>query len=259
MPGFQCLETIRSPNELNRLLFLVRELGGENGPVTKDRLQLAMQSRNCQIGPVPFDDLLDLALHFYLIHVREDSISITRTGDTFLVENPNHQYLLTESQKYLLITSILFGRTQLSKEFENILGEFSYNLKSDCYEGMSRVPSGRLTSLGIRLLCSALDFIDTTEDGVCYLNPSYNTKIARRIRIFRQSEWDGQEPSEAILARSKHAEELIYDEEKRRLLAEGFPDLSRRVQLVSEYNSAAGFDIQSYEGICSSVFCPTFL
>lgn len=248
MPGLRCLETIRNPGELNRLLIQIREFHRPDGHADINRLQKALKDQTFHAGPVPFDDLLDLALHFRLIHIHEDSVSITPLGNTFLNENPNNQYNLTEAQKNLLITSILFGRTQLSGQFETILGDFSYNTLTGRYEGAILAPSGRMPALEIRLLCSALHFTNEGEGGIRFFDPLYNTDIARRIRIFRQTELDGQEPSKATIDRSKHAEELIFEEEKKRLNETGFPELSRRIQLVSEYNSAAGFDIQSYEG-----------
>ncbi len=251
MPDLRCLETIRNPGELNRLLTQIREFNRSDGHAAKGRLEMAMQEQTFHAGPVPFDDLLNLALHFRLIHVHDESVSITPMGHTFLTENPNNQYPLTEAQKCLLVQSILFGRTHLSKQFEIILGDFSYNQRTNRYEGAILAPSGRLPGLEIRLLCSALHFLNEGEDGIRFLDPVFNTDIARRIRIFRQAELDGQEPSEETLARSKHAEELVYNDEKFRLDSAGFPELSRRIQLVSEYNSAAGFDIQSYEGIGS--------
>jgi len=248
MPDLHCLETIRNAGELNRLLILVRELGKSEGRASRVRLELVMQEQTFQADPVTFDDLLNLALHFRLIHVTEDAISITPTGNTFLNNNPNDLYQITESQKELLVKSILFGRTQLSKQFEFILGDFTFNPKSDRYEGAILAPSGRLPALGIRLLCSAIGFVNEGEEDIRFLDPLFNTDISRRIRIFRNAEWDGRPPTEETLAQSKYAEELVYVEEKKRLELLGLPELSRRVQLVSEYNAAAGFDIQSFDG-----------
>lgn len=248
MSNLRCLETIRSPSELNRLLLEIQEYRRLDGRAYKERLEKALKEHTFQAGPVPFDDLIDLALHFRLIHVHEDSVSITPTGLTFLNENPNNQYALTEAQKDILVQSILFGRTQLSKQFELILGDFTYNPASNRFEGAILATSGRMTGLGIRLFCSALGFINEADDGIRYLDQIFNTQIQRRIRILRNTELDGQEPSQLTLDRSKHAELLIYDREKFRLDSTGFPELSRRVQLVSEFNSQAGFDIQSFEG-----------
>lgn len=248
MIDVQCLESIRNPGELNRLLFYVEEFSRKTGHSPIKRTEQALRERAFQGGPVPFNDLLNLALHFRLIHLHEDSISLTPTGRLFRTENPENQYQLTEPQIHILVKSILFGRTQLSKQFEGILGDFSYNPKTQRYEGSNRAPSGRLPGLGIRLFCSTLGFLDETENGILFLDPIFNTQIARRIRIFRHPEWDGQKPSEEVIERSKQAEILIYNHEITRLISEGYEELARRVQLVSDYNSDAGFDIQSYEG-----------
>ncbi len=248
MPDLHCLMTIRNPGELNRLLIQLREFKRSDGRADMRRLQKSLKNQTFHAGPVPFEDLLDLALHFRLIHVYEDSVSVTHLGDTFLDENPNNQYNLTEAQKNLLVQSIFFGRTQLSRQFEIILGDFSFNTLTSRYEGSILAPSGRLPALEIRLLCSALHLIDEEEGGIRFFDPRYNTDIARRIRIFRQTELEGQEPSDETIARSKHAEELIFEDEKQRLIEAGYPELSCRIQMVSEYNSAAGFDIQSYDG-----------
>jgi len=249
MNELQCLETIRSPSELNRLLIYLHDFSGH---LSLKRLEQAIKEQAFQAGPVSFNDLLNLALHFRLVRIHEDSVSITLFGNTFLIENPESQYYLTESQKYLLVQSILFGRTPISKQFESILGDFSFNQKTQRYESSNRAPSGRLSGLGIRLFCSALGFLDNdTDNGILFLDPIFNTQIARRIRIFRHPEWDGQEPSEEAIERSKHAEVLIYQDEVSRLISTEYPELGRRVQLVSEYNSAAGYDIQSYEGLGS--------
>jgi hypothetical protein len=249
MNNLQCLEVIRSPSELNRLLIYLHDFSDHS---TLKRLEQAIKEQAFQAGPVSFNDLLNLALHFRLIRVHEDSVSVASLGSTFLNENPEKQYYLTESQKHLLVYSILLGRTPISKQFEIILGDFSFNQKTQRYESSNQAPSGRLTGLGIRLFCSALGFLDNDSDsGILFLDPIFNTQIARRIRIFRHAEWDGQEPSEEVIERSKHAEELIYSDEISRLKSTGYPELSRRVQLVSDYNSAAGYDIQSYEGLGS--------
>ncbi|MFA5268973.1 MAG: DUF3883 domain-containing protein [Methanoregula sp.] len=251
MIDLRCLETIRSPGELNRLLIYVQELGNKNGQASLKRLEQALREQTFKAGPVPFEDLLNLALHFRLIHIHEDSVSVTPTGHTFLTGNPDSQYSLTETQTHLLVTSILFGRTQLSKQFEGILGDFSFNQKNQRYEGSNQAPSGRLSGLGIRLFIGSLGFLDEADNGIFFLDPIFNTQIARRIRIFRHPEWDGQEPSDEIIERSKQAEILVYRDEISRLDSVGFPELGRRVQLVSDYNAAAGYDIQSFEGLGS--------
>jgi hypothetical protein len=245
------LETIRSPGELNRLLIYIQEFGNKTGRASLKRLEQSLREQTFKAGPVPFGDLLNLALHFRLIHVHEDSVSVTPTGHTFLTRNPDNQYFLTEPQIHLLVTSILFGRTQLSKQFEGILGDFSFNQKNQRYEGSNQAPSGRLSGLGIRLFISSLGFLDEADSGVFFLDPIFNTQIARRIRIFRHPEWDGQEPSDEVIEKSKQAEILVYNEEIFRLDSMGFPELGRRVQLVSDYNAAAGYDIQSFEGLGS--------
>ena len=251
MIDVRCLETIRNPGELNRLLIFVQDFSRKTGRSSIKRVEQALKERAFQAGPVPFNDILNLALHFRLIHLHEDSISLTSTGRTFLIDNPENQYKLTESQTHLLVQSILFGRTQLSKHFEGILGDFSFNTDTQRYEGSNRAPSGRLTELGIRFFCSALGFLNETDNKVIFLDPVFNTQIARRIRIFRHPEWDGLELSEEIIERSKQAEILIYDNEIARLTSTGFPELGRRVQLISEFNSVAGYDIQSFDGLGS--------
>jgi hypothetical protein len=250
-PELMCLETIRNLGELNRLLILAGEFRRRDDRASRKRLQQAIQEQAFQGGPAPFNDLLLLALHFRLINIHEDSVSITPFGQTFLTANPNDQYLLTEAQTHLLVQSILFGRTPISNEFEKILGDFSFNTITQRFDSYNQATSGRFPALGIRLLCSALGFLNETEDGARYFDPIFNTDIARRIRILRNTGSDGQVPSDETLVRSKHAEELIYYYEKVRLESEGFPEMSRRVQLVSDYNSAAGFDVQSYDGIGS--------
>lgn len=212
MIDLRCLQTIRSPGELNRLLIYVQDLGNENGHASLERLEQALKEQTFKAGPVPFQDLLNLALHFRLIHIHEDSVSITPTGHIFVTGNPENQYSLTEPQIHLLVTSILFGRTQLSKQFESILGDFSFSQKNQRYEGSNQAPSGRLPGLGIRLFISSLGFLDEAENGVFFLDPVFNTQIARRIRIFRHSEWDGQEPSDEVIEKSKQAEILVYND-----------------------------------------------
>jgi len=251
MIDLRCLETIRSPGELNRLLIYAQDIGNKNGHASLKRLEQALKEQTFKAGPVPFDDLLNLALYFRLIRVHEDSVSITPTGHTFLIENPDNQYSLTEPQIHLLVTSILFGRTQLSKQLESILGDFSFSQKNQRYEGSNQAPSGRLPGLGIRLFISSLGFLDEAENGIFFLDPIFNTQIARRIRIYRHPEWDGQEPSDEVIEKSKQAEILVYNDEISRLNSVGFPELGRRVQLVSDYNAAAGYDIQSFEGLGS--------
>jgi len=251
MIDLRCLQTIRSPGELNRLLIYIRDLGNNIGHASLERIEQALKEQTFKAGPVPFDDLLNLALHFRLVQIHEDSVSVTPTGRTFLTGNPDNQYSLTETQIHLLVTLILFGRTQLSKQFEGILGDFSFNQKNQRYEGSNQAPSGRLPGLGIRLFISSLGFLDEAENGIFFLDPIFNTHIARRIRIFRHSEWDGQDPSDEVIERSKQAEILVYKDEIFRLDSSGFPELGRRVQLVSDYNAAAGYDIQSFEGLGS--------
>ena len=96
-----------------------------------------------------------------------------------------------------------------------------------------------------------MGFLDEADNGIFFLDPIFNTHIARRIRIFRHPEWDGQEPSDEVIERSKQAEILIYNDEISRLDSTGFTELGRRVQLVSDYNAEAGYDIQSFEGLGS--------
>jgi len=251
MPTLDCLETIRNPGELNRLLTSIRALAGLEGRVRRDRLDRLIQLETFEAGPVQMEHLLDLALHFRLIHLRPGDVSITPTGKKFLEENAENQYDITEGQKGLLVESILFTRSQLSGQFETILPEFSFNPDSQRYETSNVAESGHLRALGIRLLCSSLGFLLADDDGIRFLDPLFNTKIARRIKIYRQAHWDGTTPTDEDLARAEHAELLVYNDETKRLQKAGFPELVRRVQHVSAFDAAAGYDIHSFEGIGS--------
>lgn len=248
MPSLACLESIRSAGELNRLLIAIQGLQGANGRARRDRVGQALADQTFQAGPAQLDLLLDLALHFRLVHVRDTEVSITPTGLTFLGQNEDEQYEITEGQRDLLVQSILFGRNQLSAQFELILPDFAFSAPGGRYETSNAADSGRLRALEIRLFCSAIGLIVDGEGGIRFLDPVFNTLVARRIRIYRQAGWDGTEPTDEDLERATHAEELVYADERRRLDDAGFPELVRRVQHVAAYNAAAGFDVQSFEG-----------
>lgn len=256
MPNLKCLENIRDPNELNRFLFLIRDLPKVRGHVSKHRLNDILKGTTIHGDFISFMDILNLALIFELVQDHGESILITRFGESFLVANPDCIYPLTDSQKRLLIKSILFGRPDLITEFERIIKKFYFNQTSNRFEGVISAVSGHIPALGLILFCSTIGFLEDAENGKRYFNPIFNKDIALRIYLSNHPEWDGQIPSPEFLERSKHAEVLIYNSEKERLQKEGFHELSEHVQLVSEFDVAAGYDIQSYDGVGSRVEIP---
>ncbi len=102
--------------------------------------------------------------------------------------------------------------------------------------------------LGVMFLCSSVGIILQEVDSRVFISPSYNPAVQRIIRCLRTADWADREPSDEDIERARHSERLVFDAEVERLTSSGHPKLSARVDLVSEYDASAGYDIESYDG-----------
>lgn len=247
MGRLDCLDNVRNLGELNRLLVAIEDYGSDRRRIQQSRLLRLLEKPGAGIGRVLPDHLFDLANHFRLVNISHDKIITTIEGLTFLNENPDREYNITEGQQEFLVKSILFGRHVLSTQFDRIVEEFRYNRARSRYEGGAITPSGTLRAQGIRRLCYGIGFIKEDE-GVHFINPLYNTIFTKKIRIYQKADYENPVPSDEDLERWHHAEELIYEEEKTRLRNAGLQDLARRVQHIADFDAAAGYDVLSFSG-----------
>lgn len=182
------------------------------------------------------------------IQCDDDDIILTRMARTFLRKNPTKTYEPTRSQLLQLVNYLLFARKPVGKLMDEVVREVSFNSRECRYERQFPRRGVSRTDLYFRLFLSSAGFSKVDGDNIAYIDPLYNDLIRKKIRIMRWAEWTEREPTKQDLEKSEHAEDLIAEDEVKRLRELGRKDLADLVEVVGTYDATMGFDILSFEG-----------
>jgi len=233
------------PEELNKLLILLGELGEETG-LTKGTLVSAMRSTTygAQVGSA--QSTLDLAniLGFIQIAPR-DVIRLTNEGSRLISLNPDRTYELAPAQARFL-TSRCMAIPPLNQVFRTLLGRFARDTKRATFSlrlpaPMSSVERSLFVFL-TRLGFIAIRGVDA-EVAITYRD---------QASVLRNSRAISQEELELMLALRRQqgdaAERWVVCAEKERLRNNGSHAEADAVDRVSVTDVSAGYDLASFNG-----------
>lgn len=243
----ESIDSVRDFGELNHLLFVLEDLSQDEALVTKSRASQAFEGQCFRGYVVGMADVLEVALMFRLLDIDSNRIMLTSLGKSFLKKNESRSYEVTPEQRDMLVTSLLFSMSPLSRMFDLLMRDLSFEKEFQSYEAKPMADNAGSNSRRMRFIGFSLGFL-VRENRRVFVNRDFNPMIAKKMRILRNSEWLDEEPSEEDLEISRHAEHLVADNEIARLSRLSRSDLAEGVEIVSEYDSTSGFDIMSYKG-----------
>lgn len=242
MKAVRFLPTV--PEELNRILILIHEHGGANGIKTNTLLEIAAASTYGASLPdhrvaLRFAELLGLTKR------RGERLHISAIGASFLQQNPQTTYELTESQAETL-TNLLLTNEACLKLVQQILkqglvdfrrGVFAFSIGSvkfsdDEVNMLSLLR--RLGFLGVRE--SKVEIAERFRQIVLGLLAPKKMSLAELERLIEERRIQGFE-----------AEEWVLAHERKRLEDAGYTVEAASVSLISRFDVTAGYDIESFD------------
>lgn len=233
------------PEELNKLLILLSELGEETG-VTKGTLVSAMRSvtYGAQVGSA--QSTLDLANILGFIQIAPmDVVRLTSEGFRLVSLNPDRTYELAPAQARFL-TMRCMSIPPLNKTFRTLLGRFARDTKRATFS--LRLPAPMSSAeRSLFVLLTRLGFVSIRGvDAEVALTYRDQASLLRNSRAITQEEL------ELMLALRRQqgdaAERWVVCVEQERLRNNGFNAEADAVDRVSETDVSAGYDIASFNG-----------
>lgn len=248
------LRSMRDVGEINRSLIMASHFEEtSSGVVSKRRFERAYNQSTVKGNIVSAEEVVKALNFLDLIRMDNDSLHITPGGKSLVMKNPQETYELTDPQKQQIVSYLLFGMKAASEYLSDFMIGFSFSTKRNRYEWQPLARNLPKVDLYFQFFLSSLGLLDLDRNGTHFLNPQFNSLLAKKIRIMRSVAWTEREPSEEDLRRFEHAEIIVEDYEKTRLRDLGRNDLAEMVKLVSTYDATMGFDVMSFEDQASEL------
>ena len=182
-----------------------------------------------------------------MLRRRNDRILITEFGNEFLSYNKERNYALNDKQKNLLVLKC-FLKGRLSDEVKKILRQFRPDLKRKKFV-WSKLDSIRLdANREILNLLYQLDVVYMSND-IMMINSQYSRQASSfQILPGSMTREELQQKIEEKNQVGRIAEEIVVNNERKRLLSSSFKIESERVQSISDLKVDAGYDVISFDG-----------
>jgi hypothetical protein len=250
------IPVITAPEELNRILTLVRDHASPHGLDSQVLVDIAASSTfNANL---PSHQLtIAAALAIGLLDNVKGKLRITAKGEDFLSLNPRETYELAPGQaRYLVEHCIVIGPYKM---------EASTLLKKGVRDARSRriwIDPAR-QPLGVRerallALLRRLGFL-VWRSSVFDIAPEYlyiaTSLTARKLVSLAELERLLNERAES----GSRAEAWVLEFEKQRLQAAGCPIEAEAVTIISNLDVCAGYDIESFDGPNSALLPDRFI
>jgi hypothetical protein len=241
------LPALSDLNEFNRLLSIAEDLSNNTGFCSKNDL-IILCSLNV-LGGQPCDHYhtLGLCKKAGFIKSNRDILQLTPLGTDFLSHNPSKQYEVTDMQKQFIADSLVFDGAwkQISQKlfmlFDPDYEEVTYFLAI----GEKTVPRKHNPILH---LATNINIIFRYENGY-KVRPQYVSAVrSMRNEAIGVTVDDLDKVLKTKMALAILAENAVVEFEKRRLRQMNMPTQAALVRRVSQLDTKAGYDIQSFDG-----------
>jgi len=256
MTDYQWMGIVRNLGELNHFLYAVEEASDENGVSDISRVSRLYESSSYLGLLTPLDAAAEAAICFRFVVTSGRQYQLTPAGSSFLKKNPNKTFEITDRQREMIVQVLFFSMSELSRQYEKLIGLVRYDPREECYVISPASGSEGLGISELRSLSSAADLLTPIREGAIAFCPGFTKQVAKKLRIMKNPDWMMKPPTDELLEASRHAEKLVFENEKKRLLEMGYTNLAERVELVSEYDSTSGFDIMSFSGETDNSIVP---
>jgi len=205
-----------------------------------------------------YDSVLSHCEYTGLVKIKNKKVIISTLGQKFLNANRERYFEINESQKQLISERIVFLGAW-SHHARELFNSFSLNQITETYEA-----SILDTSLSKNQNASIHFF---TYLGILQ-EDKFVIKVEKKYsELVYQLTADGKAISEQQLEKilmenrklGAKAENIVVEFEKRRLIKLGKPAQAELVKRISTINTAAGYDVESFDGTTDEIFPNRFI
>lgn len=238
------LAPIVRPGELNRLISVIEDHGGGSGISSSSLVSIlndASYAGQLGIGYAA----IELASVLGLASIQDGQVRVSRTGIDFLSLNKEGSYELAPGQVDFLLERSL--ATIQGKILKSLLLKFESDPKNRTFRVRIPIQSISAAEQWMFDLLRSLGVLSTVG-GFAFINSLYVPQ-ASSLRTARKLT---KEELEFLLLLQKEcgdeAERWVVRYERDRLMNAGFVPEADSVRRISEFDVAAGYDIQSFDG-----------
>ncbi len=236
--------------ELNRILLTVNDLALKDVGAKEESVVYSLNRYSINAKHADHKKNIDACVAVGLARRRNDRIILTSKGQRFFqlrtIEKNGETIITPNQEQKKFFLQLLFDAVKYRTALQDILSSFRFDFNKRTWFYDSRIPNRNWSPnlVNILFLCdfleSANERIEITKD-----NNYYISKVRHKISRSEEQLYDILKSQRAT---GEIAEQLTVEYEQRRLLRDGFKDLSLAVQRISKEDVFAGYDIISYNG-----------
>lgn len=249
-------------NYFNKVLIFLSDLTSEGDACTSDSLIHHCKSVAFGGTIVEGDDFYDLTIRHCkqsgLLSMKAKNISLSTLGHRFLSANKQQYFEITEAQKQLLVERIVF-RGAWSNHARELFEHFNVNQITATYE-LSTIEISLAKNLTNTIHFFKFLGILHEEESLIQVVKKYSQLV---YELTADSKAITEQQLEKILMENRklgaQAENAVVEFEKQRLLKLGKAAQASLVKRISIANTAAGYDIESFDGSGDDIFPNRFI
>ena len=245
-------------NFFNKVLISLSELTPIGDSCSID--SLIKQCRSVVFGGQrgEYESVLDHCKYIGLVKIKNKEVVISTLGEKFLSANRERYFEINESQKQLIAERVIFLGAW-SHHARELFNSFSLNQVTETYE-LSTVDTplskNQITSIHFFRYLGILH----EEKSVIKIEKRYSELV---YQLTADGKAISEQQLEKILMENRRlgakAENAVVEFEKGRLRKLGKPIQAELVKRISTINTAAGYDIESFDGETDEVFPNRFI
>jgi hypothetical protein len=245
-------------NFFNKVLISLAELTPTGDSCSVD--SLINQCRSIVFGGVrgEYETILNHCKFSGLISTKKDKISLSFLGHKFLSANHKRYFEITEAQKQIIAERIVF-KGAWSQHARGLFEFFSINQTTATYELSTLDTSLPITQNSTVHFFKYLGILKERE-FIIQVDKKYSELVYQLTADSKAI--TEQQLEKLLMENNKHgaqAEQAVVEFEKLRLLKMGKAVQSELVKRISTINTAAGYDVESFDGTTEDIFPNRFI
>lgn len=252
------LPETRMLNFFNKVLISLSELSPTGDSCSVE--SLISQCKSVVFGGQrgEYDSVLSHCKHCGLLQIKNRNVTISALGLKFLSANRERYFEINEAQKQLISERIIF-RGAWNNHARELFDHFSLNQASAVYE-LSIVDSSLPKNLNATI--HFFKYLGILQEGefVIQVVRKYSELV---YLLTADSKAITEQQLEKILMENRklgaQAENAVVEFERKRLIKLGKVAQASQVKRISIINTAAGYDIESFDGTSDEIFPNRFI
>jgi len=245
-------------NFFNKVLISLSELTPDGDSCSVD--SLITHCKSFALGGVrgEYESVLNHCRVGGLISIKGKNVSLSTLGNKFLSANREKYFEITESQKQIIAERIVF-KGAWSNHARELFEYFSANTQTTLYE-LSTVETSLPQNQNVTVHFFKYLGILQEENSLIQVHKRYSQLV---YELTADSKAISEQQLEQLLMENRklgvQAENAVVEFERQRLLKMGKTIQSELVKRISIINTAAGYDIESFDGTTGEVFPNRFI